>query len=214
MVNQIKGLTQFSFITSHPKDTSIDLFKSMRDSRKIKRYLHLPVQSGSDRILQLMNRGYTREVYLGLIQEYRRIVREGALSTDIIVGFPTESDEQFQNSIELLKKARPDITNITRFSARPLTPAKKMSGRLKTEIVKKRSQILSKLCNKISLEKNQIHVGKQYDILITEIGKEGTFVGRAENYKPVVIREKVTVGNFISVQIIAAASTYLVGSII
>ena len=93
-------------------------------------------------------------------------------------------------------------------------PAKKMSGRLRTEIVKKRSQILSKLCNKISIEKNQNHVGKKYNILITEIGKEDTFVGRAENYKPVVIKEKVRVGDFISVQIIDAASTYLVGSII
>jgi MiaB-like tRNA modifying enzyme len=191
-------------------DSIIDGFQDYR----IYKFLHLPVQSGDNIILKKMNRKYSVEDFFEIIKKFQGKYSDITISTDIIVGFPTESDEQFQNTIELLKKAKPDITNITRFSARPLTSAKKMSGRLKTEIVKKRSQILSKLCNKISLEKNQKHVGKQYNILITEFGKEGTFVGRAENYKPVIIREKVTLGEFISAQIIDAASTYLVGSII
>ena len=188
----------------------IDGFEDLR----IYKFLHLPVQSGDNIILKKMKRKYTVKDFFEIIKKFQSKYPEITISTDIIVGFPSESDRQFQNTIKLLEKLRPDITNITRYSARPFTTAKKMPGRLKTEIVKKRSKILTDICNNMSKEKNQDQIGKIYDVLITEIGKEGTFVGRAENYKPVVIKEKVELGEFISVQIIDAASTYLFGSII
>jgi len=191
-------------------ESIIDGFEDIR----IYKFLHLPVQSGDNIILRKMKRKYAVEDFFEIINKFQRKYPEITISTDVIVGFPSETDEQFQNTIELLEKVRPDITNITRYSARPLTTAKKMSGRLKTELVKKRSKVLTDICNKISKEKNQNHIGKKYNILVTEIGKEGTFVGRAENYKLVVIKEKVKLGKFISVQITEAASTYLFGSII
>ncbi len=191
-------------------DEIIDGFNDTR----IFKFLHLPVQSGDNIILKKMNRKYSVEDFLHIISKFRKKYPDITLSTDIIVGFPSESDKNFQNTIELLQNVKPDITNITRYSARPLTNAKKMQGRLRSEVLKNRSKILSEICSKISNEKNKIHIGKKYNILITEIGKESTFVGRSENYKPVVIKEKVRLGEFISVQIIDAASTYLVGSII
>jgi tRNA A37 methylthiotransferase MiaB len=161
-----------------------------------------------------MDRKYRVIDFLELVKNFREKYPDITVSTDIIVGFPTETDEQFQQTINLLKIVRPDITNITRYSARPYTKAKKMNGRIKTDIVKKRSKILSELCNNISRENNFKHIDKKYTIIITEKGKNNSFVGRTDNYKPVVIKEKVKIGNFVYVKIIDAGSTYLVGSII
>ena len=109
---------------------------------------------------------------------------------------------------------KPDITNITRFSARPYTKAKSMNGRIKTEIVKDRTKILTEICQKISMCNNQKHVGRKYIALIIEKGKNNTHVGRTDNYKPIVLTEEVNIGDFIPVKVIDSASTYLVGSII
>lgn len=189
------------------------IIKGFEDS-KIYKFLHLPVQSGDNDILKKMNRKYTVDDFLKILKKFRENYPDITVSTDMIVGFPTETDEQFQHTIDLLKTVKPDITNITRYSARPHTKAKTMEGRIRTEVVKKRSKILTELCSTISKENNLGHIGNKYTAIITEKGKNKTFVGRAENYKPIVIKEKVEVGEFIPVEIIEAASTYLVGSII
>ncbi|PNX48003.1 MAG: hypothetical protein BV457_04670 [Thermoplasmata archaeon M9B1D] len=161
-----------------------------------------------------MNRKYYVQDFLEIINNFKKIYPEITISTDVIVGFPSETNRQFQNTINLLTTVKPDITNITRFSARPYTKAKTMKGRIKTEIVKQRSKILTEICKEISNEKNKSHIGKKYSILITEKGKNKTFVGRSENYKPVVLNENVKIGNFVYVKIKDARPTYLVGSII
>ena len=184
------------------------------DDPKIYKFLHLPVQSGDNEILNKMNRKYIVDDFLKIIKKFRKKYQDITISTDIIAGFPTETDEQFQHTINLLKTVKPDITNITRYSARPYTKAKTMEGRIKTEIVKERSKILSELCSIISKENNLRHIGKRYNALVTELGKNKTFVGRTENYKPIVLKEKVDIGEFITVEVTDAASTYLVGSII
>jgi MiaB-like tRNA modifying enzyme len=171
------------------------------NSKNIYKFLHMPVQSGDNEILTKMDRKYSVEDFLRIIKKFRERYSDISLSTDVIVGFPSETNEQFQHTIDLLKTVKPDITNITRFSARPFTKAKIMKGRIKTEIVKQRSKILTEICSKISKDNNLQHIGKNYNVLVTERGKDGTWVGRAENYKPVVIRTE-------------ASSTYLVGSII
>lgn len=183
-------------------------------SSKIYKFFHMPIQSGDNDILKKMNREYNVDEILKIIKKFEQRYRDLTLSTDIIVGFPSETDEQFQNTIKILKEIKPDITNITRFSARPFTKAKKMIGRINTEIVKNRSKKLSEICAKISNDKNKKHIGRKYKILITEKGKNKTFVGRSENYKPVIIDKKVDLGEFIAVKIIDSAPTYLVGSII
>lgn len=184
------------------------------DDPKIYKFLHIPVQSGDNDILKKMNRKYTVDDFLGIIKKFREKYPNITVSTDVIVGFPTETDEQFQHTIDLLKTVKPDITNITRYSARPHTTAKTMKGRVKTEVAKERSKILTELCSIISKENNLKHVGKKYNALITERGKNNTFVGRTENYKPIVIKEEVEIGKFIPVKVTEAATTYLVGSII
>jgi len=188
------------------------IIKGFEDS-KIYKFLHLPVQSGDNEILKKMNRKYTVEEFSDTINKFRKKFPNVTISTDIIVGFPTETEKQFQNTFDMLKRIKPDITNITRFSARPFTKAKAMKGRIKTEIVKDRSRKITKLCNAISKKNNLKHIGEEYSVLITEKGKNETFVGRAENYKPIVIRDKVSIGELISIQVDEAASTYLVGSI-
>jgi tRNA-2-methylthio-N6-dimethylallyladenosine synthase len=127
LIDSIEGLEEFSFITSHPRDTSVDLFKAMNDSGKLKKYLHLPVQSGSDRILKLMNRGYSRKFYLELADNYRKIVKAGAMTTDIIVGFPSESEEDFQDTYDLAKAVRFNAAYIFKYSPRPRTEASRMA---------------------------------------------------------------------------------------
>jgi MiaB-like tRNA modifying enzyme len=184
------------------------------DDLKIYKFLHIPVQTGDNDILKKMKREYTVEDFLKIIKKFREKYPNITVSTDVIVGFPTETDKQFQHTIDLLKTVKTDITNITRYSARPHTTAKTMKGRVKTEIAKERSKILTELCSTISKENNLKHVGKKYNALITEKGKNNTFVGRTENYKPVVIKEEVEIGRFIPVKVTEAAGTYLVGSII
>ena len=184
------------------------------DDSKIYKFVHLPVQSGDDDILEKMNRKYSVNEFIKIVEIFRDKYPNITISTDIIVGFPSETDDQFQNTIDLLNTIKPDITNITRFSARPFTKAKDLKGRIKTEIVKERSRKLTEICSNISKEKNKKHIGKKYNILITEKGKDNTYVGRAGNYKSIVVEEKFDIGEFIPVEINKAESTYLVGSII
>jgi MiaB-like tRNA modifying enzyme len=189
------------------------IIKGYQDN-KIYKFLHLPVQSGDDDILKLMDRIYSVKDFFYLVDKFRGKYDDITISTDVIVGFPTETDEQFNNTVRLIEKLKPDITNITRFSARPYTKAKTMKGRINTDILKKRSKELSDVCKKLSRENNFGHIGKKYRVLITEKGKGNTYIGRSENYKPVVINKQVKVGEFCSVEIIDYATTYVVGSII
>lgn len=181
---------------------------------KIYKFLHLPVQSGDDMILNKMSRGYAVKDFTRIVERFRKTIPDLTLSTDVIVGFPTETTEQYNKTIELIKKVKPDIINITRYSARPLTTAKTMKGRIPTHIVKERSKEITKVCSNISLENNRKHIGKTYTVLVTEKGKHKTFAGRAPNYKQVVLKEPVTIGDFVDVEITDAAATHLVGKLI
>jgi len=129
-INSIDGIERIRFMTSHPKDASIELFEAMRDLKKIDKRLHLPVQSGSNRILKLMNRGYTKERYQKLIKMYRSLVPQGEVTTDIIVGFPGETEKDFKDTVSLIKSTRFDGAYIFKYSPRP--PAK--SCKLKDSI--------------------------------------------------------------------------------
>ena len=155
LVNKIKGLEEFGFITSHPKDTSIELFKAMQECDKLKKYLHLPVQSGSDRILKLMNRNYTRKFYLDLAGNYRKIVKGGLLTTDIIVGFPGETKADFQDTYDLVKKVEFNAGFIFKYSPRPHTEATKFSDDVPKEEKERRHSLILELQKKISKEKKR-----------------------------------------------------------
>lgn len=193
---------------------NLDSIIQAYDDPKIYKFLHLPVQSGNDDILEKMGRKYTTGDFIEIVKRFREKYPDITISTDVIVGFPTETGEQFRHTIDLLKAVKPDIVNITRYSARPYTKAKAMKGRIKTDIVKERSKMSTKLCSTVSKENNLRHVGKNYTMLVIEKGKNNTVVGRTENYKPIVIRENIEVGEFVSVKVKDAASTYLVGRLI
>ncbi|MCM8799478.1 MAG: radical SAM protein, partial [Candidatus Omnitrophica bacterium] len=154
IINTVKGLKHFSFITSHPKDVNLDLFKTMQDLDKLKKYLHLPVQSGSNRILELMKRGYSRQFYLDLVDNYRKIVKDGKLTTDIMVGFPTETEADFEDTVDLVKKVRFDSAYIFKYSVRPHTEASFLKDDVSKEEKEKRHSILLKLQKTISKTKD------------------------------------------------------------
>lgn len=181
---------------------------------KIYKFLHLPIQSGDDEILRKMNRNYTVKEFLEIVEKFRNVFPNLTLSTDVIIGFPTETDLQFRHTIELLQKVKPDIINITRFSARPFTSAKSMEGRIPTHIVKERSIRITEVCKKMILEKNREHLGKKYSVLVTEQGKHQTFSGRAENYKQIILKEPIRIGDIVSIEVVETSLTHLVGRLI
>ncbi len=184
------------------------------NNKKIYKFIHLPVQSGDNQILKKMNRKYTVQDYEKIVYNFRKKYTDITIATDVIVGFPGETEKQFKNTIDLIKKIKPDITNITRFSARPNTKAKIMEGLKNTEISKQRSKFLTEICSEISFEQNKKYIGRKYKILITEIGKKNSVIGRTENYKPVVLKDNLQLGTFKNVKINDAASTHLFASLI
>ena len=181
---------------------------------KVYKFLHLPVQSGDDDILRMMNRSYTAEEFVEMVERFRSEYPDITISTDIIVAFPGESDERFRNTVELLKRVKPDITNITRFSPRPLTKARLFDERVPTDVAKERSKYLTKLCREISRERNERYVGRRFRALVIERGKGDTYIARTSNYKPVVLKEEVRLGDFVDVEISSARDTYLIGKLI
>jgi len=193
---------------------NLDSIMTSYQHPRIYKFLHVPVQSGDDTILQRMHRGYTVEDFTLLVHQFRSAIPTLTLSTDVILGFPTETEDQFNHTIQLLKEIQPDVINITRFSARPLTAAKKMNGRIPTHVVKERSRHATEICMKLILEKNKGHLGKTYPVLVTEEGKKKTVTGRTDSYKQVVIMEPAPIGTFVQTKIIDATPSYLVGKLI
>ncbi|MCP4650903.1 MAG: tRNA (N6-isopentenyl adenosine(37)-C2)-methylthiotransferase MiaB [PVC group bacterium] len=144
MVNDVEGLKRFGFVTAHPKDASVEMFKAIAALDKCKKSLHLPVQSGSDRILKLMNRKYTRKHYLDLVKKAREIVPGIRLTTDVMVGFPTETDKNFQDTVDLFEDVKFDAAYVFKYSPRPHTKASDMEDDVSMQVKKERNQILLK----------------------------------------------------------------------
>ncbi len=179
---------------------------------KVYKFLHLPVQSGDDGVLRDMRRNYTVQDFIDIVKRVRKEIPEITLSTDIIVGYPTESEEAFERSIELIKEIRPNIVNITRFSPRPFTDAYKLKP-ITPRIVKERSRRLTEIAMEISRERNTELVGKRKRVLITEEGKNNTVVGRTDEYIPVVLKDG-KMGEFVEVEITEAGVGYVVGKVL
>ncbi len=190
-----------------------DVIEAYKDKRVYK-FLHLPVQSGSERILKKMGRKYTIDEFFQVVKEFREAFPDITISTDIIVGFPGESEEDFLDSVELVKNLRPNIVNITRFSPRPKTEAMKMEDKIPSRIAKERSRELTKIHEDISREINKGFEDRKERILITEPGKNNTMMGRTDTYKPVVVEDEVQVGDFVDVEITEARDIYLKGRIL
>jgi MiaB-like tRNA modifying enzyme len=190
-----------------------ELIESYKHSRVFK-FLHIPVQSGDDGLLQEMARRYTVKDFMDIVNKFRGEIPKLTISTDIIVGYPTEDEERFHKSVILIKDLQPNIVNITRFSARPGTAASKIEKRLPGRMVKARSRELTNLRFEISKKLNESEIGNKYSVLITERVKPGSVLGRNDNYTPIVIKENLSLGEWVDVKITDATDSYLIGEII
>jgi len=188
-----------------------DLLKAYENA-KVFKFLHIPVQSGSNQVLKEMKRGHTAKVFRDTNEIFRKKFGRFTISTDIIVGFPTESEEDFIQTIDLIKETRPDVINLSRYSARPGTDAAKMN-QIDVSGIKRRSKVVFELTSKIAHERNLEWIGWKGDVLFDEITDEIT-KGRNFAYKPVVIDENVKIGQKIKVEITKATKYGLYGKAI
>ena len=165
-VDRIPGVERVRYMTSHPRDMSEELIKAVAESRHVCKHFHIPVQSGSTRIMQAMNRGYTRESYLELVRRIRSYVPNAVLTTDIIVGFPGETEEDFAQTMSLFDEVRYDAAYTFIYSKRSGTPAAAMEDQVPEAVKKDRLNRLMELQNKHSLKHNQELVGKTLPIMV------------------------------------------------
>jgi MiaB-like tRNA modifying enzyme len=188
-------------------DSLIDAYRS----DGVFKFVHIPVQAGSDDVLKRMGRRYTVDDYRGLVRRFREELPLVSISTDIICGFPGETEDQFEDSIRLVEETKPDVLNISRFWSRPGTEAASMEGQLHGRITKKRSRRLTGLWKELSLAGNLRWVGWEGEALVDEAGRSGGMVARNVAYKPVVLRDPVRVGDFVEVRVTGAMRGYLIG---
>ncbi len=182
-------------------------------NEKVFKFLHLPLQSGSNKVLKEMNRNYTVEEFEEIIKTFRKEIPSISIETDIIVGYPTENEDDFEKTVDAIKRIKFDVINLSKFFPRPGTPAEKLK-QLDSATIKERSKIVFELARKISMEKNKKYVGKEIEVFVDEIGKNKSFIGRTINYKPVVIKsEENLFGKIVNVEIIEAKSNFLIGKI-
>ncbi|WP_099209335.1 tRNA (N(6)-L-threonylcarbamoyladenosine(37)-C(2))-methylthiotransferase [Thermococcus henrietii] len=177
---------------------------------KVYRFLHLPVQSGDNEVLRRMGRTYTVEEFEEIVRAFRKEIPDLNLNTDVIVGFPGETDEAFRNTVELVKRIKPDKINVSRYSARPGTIAARWK-QLPGWLVKERSRLLHRLRLQISYEINKAYVGRTVEVLVHGPGKKGGVEGRTFNYKEIIL-DSGKAGEFVEVKVTWAGSTYLQGA--
>lgn len=216
-IDAIPGDFRIRFMTSHPKDATKELFDVMAKSQKICHHLHLPVQCGSNRILQAMNRRYTVEQYLGLIDYARSVMPDISFTTDIIVGFPGETLEDFQGTMELLKKVRYDSLFSFIYSKRVGTKAASMPDDTPHSVKSDRLQQLLALQRTIGEEVLSEYVGKTLRILVDGAGKsgEGYLTGRTDQYLIVDFPgDSALIGQFVTVKITKALNWALLGELV
>lgn len=217
-VAELPGLERVRFATSHPKDLSEKLIDAMAGYPKICNHLHLPVQSGSDKILKLMNRNYTRSHYLKAIDAVRSKINNPGLYTDIIVGFPGETIEDFNETVDLVQQVEFDGAFVFKYSPREGTAAYQFQEELTDNEKVERLQILNQIQDQITLKRNRELIGQIHEILVegrSRKAKPKQYMGRAESNKIVVfISDKSYEGSLIKVKIIAAEGRTLFGEIV
>ena len=214
-VEKIEGLERIRFMTSHPKDLSDELIEVMGRSKKICKHLHLPLQSGSSRILKIMNRRYTKEQYLELARKLRNQVPDIALTTDIIVGFPGETEEDFQETLDVVRKVRYDSAFTFIYSKRTGTPAAVMEDQVPEEVVKDRFDRLLKEVQEISKEMAERFTGREELVLVEEVNgqMEGYVTGRLSNNHVVHFQGDASlVGQIVKVRLNECRGFYYMGS--
>ena len=217
MINDIPGDFLIRFMTSHPKDATEKLFQTMAECEKCAHQLHLPVQAGNDRILKVMNRGYTSAKYLAQVELARRYMPDLVLTTDIIVGFPNESEEEFEDTIKLVEQVRYDAMFTFIYSKRVGTPAAAMPDPYTREDKQRHFDRLTEVANRISGEKHKEYEGKTLRVLVDgETGRdEYNLSSRTNGGRLVHLKgDKALIGRFIDVKITASNTWALYGEVV
>ncbi|NBI07937.1 tRNA (N6-isopentenyl adenosine(37)-C2)-methylthiotransferase MiaB [Senegalia massiliensis] len=217
MLNDVEGIERIRFMTSHPKDLSEDLIDEMTNCDKVCNHLHLPFQSGSDRILKKMNRKYTKRQYLTLVDKIRKAIPDIAITTDIIVGFPGETEEDFEDTIEVVKHSKFDSAFTFLYSIREGTPAAKDKDQIPDDIKHTRFNRLLEVLKEISLERNKNLIGKEVKVLVEEISKNDStkLSGRTDTNKLIHFEgNESLIGSIVNVKVNTAKTWTLEGEII
>ncbi len=216
-VEAIDGLKRIRFMTSHPKDLSDELIRVMAKSQKICKQMHLPLQSGSTRLLKLMNRHYTKEQYLELVTKLRTAIPDIGITTDIIVGFPGETEEDFLETLDVVKKAEYDSAFTFIYSKRSNTPAAQMPDQIPETVVKERFDRLLTVVNKISSEKTKHLENTIREVLVEEENKkiQGFVSGRLSNNSVVHFKgDSSLIGKLVPVKLKEAKGFYYIGELV
>ena len=216
-VEKIEGLERIRFMTSHPKDLSDELIEVMAKSKKICQHLHLPLQSGSSRILKIMNRKYTKEHYLELVEKLRKAMPDISLTTDIIVGFPGETEKDFQETLDVVRKVRYDSAFTFIYSKRTGTPAAVMENQVPEDVVKDRFDRLLKEVQEIAKETSSRYAGQVVEVLAEEKNHqgEGYLTGRLSNNLLVHFKgDESLIGKLVSVHLTESRGFYYMGELV
>jgi tRNA-2-methylthio-N6-dimethylallyladenosine synthase len=218
MTANVSPLLRIRFSTSHPKDITDDVLHTMAAHTNICRYIHLPLQAGSTRVLQLMNRTYTREWYLAKVRRIREIMPDCGISSDVIAGFCTETDEDHQDTLDVMRQSRYDFSYMFMYSERPGTlAARRYADDVPQDVKKRRLEEIVALQNRLSLESNLSDVGKTFQVLIEGNSKrsEAHWMGRNSQNK-VIVFPKAEVpgsatGDYVDVKVTECTQATLMG---
>lgn len=217
-VSDVDKNMRIRFTTSHPQDLSDKLLETIATNENICKYIHLPVQSGSNRILQLMNRTYTIEHYLGIIERARKLMPQVAFSTDIIAGFPTETEEDHKMTLDVMRQVRYDGAFMFKYSPREGTKAYKMKDDVPEEVKTRRLNEIIELQQQISTEINRGLIGETETVLVEGYSRKSNadFSGRTDTNKIVVfpVKEGIERGDYVKVKITGATSATLKGEFV
>ena len=216
-VEQIEGLKRIRFMTSHPKDLSEELIQVMKKSKKICKQLHLPLQSGSSRLLKIMNRHYDKEQYLALAKRIQEEIPDIGMTTDIIVGFPGETEEDFQDTLDVVRQVRYDSAYTFIYSKRTGTPAAKMENQVPQDVVKDRFDRLLAEIQQISSEVTGKYTGRVMEVLVEEENQQDSSLvtGRLSNNTVVHFKgDKSLIGNLVQVHLDEAKGFYYMGTLV
>lgn len=214
LVNEVEGIERIRFMTSHPKDLSPELIKAMAECDKVCRHIHLPVQAGNNEILAKMNRRYTKERYLEIVDNIRKELPDCAITTDIMVGFPGEGDAEIADTIDVIKKARFSGAFTFIYSKRTGTPAAVMENQVSEQQAKKNFNAVLDALNPIIYELNTQKVGKEFTVLAEEVSSsDDSFVtGRTDDNSLVHFKaDKSVIGSIVKVKITDCKTFYLIG---
>ena len=217
MVSEVSGIERIRFISPHPKDFPVKLIDIVANNEKACKQIHLPLQSGNDRILDLMNRTYSQKEFLDLVDLMRNKIPDLALSTDVIVGFPTESDEEYEDTLKMIREVRFDSAFMFKYSERKQTIAqRKFPDDVAEEVKTDRLIELVEMQRKINFENNQHHLGKTFEVLVEgKAKKPDQLMGRNKANKIVVFPDQgQKVGDFVDVVVEEVTPNTLIGSVV